>query len=110
MAATSAARCLRPAPSRAGSATGVPTSVAGPDNARSPEQYLHRGRICTYRWSNKFWNKVSVCFQQPRGVERIKRSEEHTSELQSLMRNSYAVFCLKKKKKHTQIRHLTRYC
>src|SRR3546814_4991570 len=30
------------------------------------------------------------------------RSEEHTSELQSLMRNSYAVFCLKKKNKHTQ--------
>src|SRR3546814_2481254 len=31
----------------------------------------------------------------------IKRSEEHTSELQSLMRISYAVFCLKKKKKQT---------
>src|SRR3546814_4972168 len=32
------------------------------------------------------------------GVEtRVQRSEEHTSELQSLMRNSYAVFCLKKK-------------
>src|SRR3546814_8353328 len=29
---------------------------------------------------------------------RLLRSEEHTSELQSLMRNSYAVFCLKKKK------------
>src|SRR3546814_3741080 len=29
------------------------------------------------------------------------RSEEHTSELQSLMRNSYAVFCLKKKTQHT---------
>src|SRR3546814_2101435 len=29
------------------------------------------------------------------------RSEEHTSELQSLMRISYAVFCLKKKNKHT---------
>src|SRR3546814_21125671 len=29
---------------------------------------------------------------------RDMRSEEHTSELQSLMRNSYAVFCLKKKK------------
>src|SRR3546814_2303472 len=28
------------------------------------------------------------------------RSEEHTSELQSLMRSSYAVFCLKKKKSH----------
>src|SRR3546814_8216880 len=32
--------------------------------------------------------------------ERETRSEEHTSELQSLMRISYAVFCLKKKKKH----------
>src|SRR3546814_10068277 len=31
---------------------------------------------------------------------RIARSEEHTSELQSLMRISYAVFCLKKKKTH----------
>src|SRR3546814_4338214 len=31
-------------------------------------------------------------------VERRRRSEEHTSELQSLMRTSYAVFCLKKKK------------
>src|SRR3546814_2561095 len=30
------------------------------------------------------------------------RSEEHTSELQSLMRISYAVFCLKKKNKHKQ--------
>src|SRR3546814_9843478 len=34
--------------------------------------------------------------------ERAKRSEEHTSELQSLMRISYAVFCLKQKK-NTQI-------
>src|SRR3546814_948534 len=32
----------------------------------------------------------------------VVRSEEHTSELQSLMRISYAVFCLKKKKKHKQ--------
>src|SRR3546814_6783072 len=31
-----------------------------------------------------------------------ERSEEHTSELQSLMRISYAVFCLKKKKKHNK--------
>src|SRR3546814_10437714 len=35
----------------------------------------------------------------PIGVDgELDRSEEHTSELQSLMRNSYAVFCLKKKK------------
>src|SRR3546814_10885129 len=32
----------------------------------------------------------------------VYRSEEHTSELQSLMRISYAVFCLKKKKKHNK--------
>src|SRR3546814_1011823 len=42
-----------------------------------------------------------------RGVQRAAdarrlRSEEHTSELQSLMRISYAVFCLKKKKTYTQ--------
>src|SRR3546814_9999863 len=35
------------------------------------------------------------------GDAKPRRSEEHTSELQSLMRNSYAVFCLKKKKKLT---------
>src|SRR3546814_10568699 len=33
------------------------------------------------------------------------RSEEHTSELQSLMRISYAVFCLKKKKKKSNIKN-----
>src|SRR3546814_10086048 len=33
----------------------------------------------------------------------LGRSEEHTSELQSLMRISYAVFCLKKKHTHTHI-------
>src|SRR3546814_1799908 len=33
------------------------------------------------------------------GASQVARSEEHTSELQSLMRISYAVFCLKKKKK-----------
>src|SRR3546814_5382921 len=35
-----------------------------------------------------------------------RRSEEHTSELQSLMRTSYAVFCLKKKK-HDELRYNT---
>src|SRR3546814_6067842 len=41
------------------------------------------------------------------GVRNL-RSEEHTSELQSLMRNSYAVFCLKKKSKtNTQPRSTT---
>src|SRR3546814_7883329 len=40
-------------------------------------------------------NGIVTNFQLRRG---IYRSEEHTSELQSLMRISYAVFCLKKKK------------
>src|SRR3546814_10489793 len=45
---------------------------------------------------------VTVLPSNPPGI----RSEEHTSELQSLMRISYAVFCLKKKKKNiTKIQH-----
>src|SRR3546814_3861393 len=41
----------------------------------------------------------------PGQLKPIGRSEEHTSELQSLMRISYAVFCLKKKKKNTTKQH-----
>src|SRR3546814_9301174 len=42
---------------------------------------------------------------EPRSIAHVAdlmRSEEHTSELQSLMRISYAVFCLKKKRKNNQ--------
>src|SRR3546814_4345560 len=44
----------------------------------------------------------------------VRRSEEHTSELQSLMRISYAVFCLKKKKTderetHKKSEHINQY-
>src|SRR3546814_9957824 len=46
-------------------------------------------------------SKASTTVQQH--IDELKkRSEEHTSELQSLMRISYAVFCLKKKKKKTK--------
>src|SRR3546814_3106238 len=41
---------------------------------------------------------AGVGMTESRARETIGRSEEHTSELQSLMRISYAVFCLKKKK------------
>src|SRR3546814_9040428 len=49
---------------------------------------------------------VSSSDQKPEALDElvaraVARSEEHTSELQSLMRISYAVFCLKKKKSHT---------
>src|SRR3546814_2610295 len=43
--------------------------------------------------------------RDPLDHERAERSEEHTSELQSLMRISYAVFCLKKKKTTISINH-----
>src|SRR3546814_2420481 len=43
----------------------------------------------------------------PGHTQIIGRSEEHTSELQSLMRISYAVFCLKKKNNHTKLTSLT---
>src|SRR3546814_4256094 len=50
-------------------------------------------------------------FKNPAGHSawKVIRSEEHTSELQSLMRISYAVFCLKKKKKrqNSNVLHLT---
>src|SRR3546814_6312155 len=50
------------------------------------------------------WGARSPCWRHRRLVHRQfiwTRSEEHTSELQSLMRISYAVFCLKKKKTNT---------
>src|SRR3546814_1322802 len=49
-----------------------------------------------------------VDHQQPAQVAQpqLARSEEHTSELQSLMRISYAVFCLKKKTEHSGIKKM----
>src|SRR3546814_6940746 len=44
---------------------------------------------------------VRTALARGNGGEDLSRSEEHTSELQSLMRISYAVFCLKKKKLNT---------
>src|SRR3546814_6288879 len=45
-----------------------------------------------------FSDKVAELIEAKYRGQRFERSEEHTSELQSLMRISYAVFCLKKKK------------
>src|SRR3546814_4064995 len=50
------------------------------------------------------WSELRATAFEPRGEEVFiraarGRSEEHTSELQSLMRSSYAVFCLEQKKK-----------
>src|SRR3546814_2071786 len=55
-------------------------------------RHAQRGRGCT-------GTAVVAKRARPDAVRRSPRSEEHTSELQSLMRSSYAVFCLKKQKK-----------
>src|SRR3546814_8934401 len=46
---------------------------------------------------------VALRNDQAVGLQAADRSEEHTSELQSLMRNSYAVFCLKKQKNKNKL-------
>src|SRR3546814_2816283 len=60
------------------------------------------GGCCNRRQSGSVGNRTlgsaRLHAQRPGGLGN-GRSEEHTSELQSLMRISYAVFCLKKKKK-----------
>src|SRR3546814_2110019 len=56
-------------------------------------------------WKDEIGDRALVSIT-PATIAEIRdrlRSEEHTSELQSLMRISYAVFCLKKKKNNTTI-------
>src|SRR3546814_3241456 len=70
---------------------------------------LHRGDRTLIGRRNAFLQRTHVGGQgglitHRRRNTAKKRSEEHTSELQSLMRISYAVFCLKKKK-YTMIRY-----
>src|SRR3546814_9658380 len=50
------------------------------------------------------WAAIALCWRRAARCddEASRRSEEHTSELQSLMRIPYAVFCLKKKNKHNK--------
>src|SRR3546814_8310522 len=54
-------------------------------------------------WRPKPYEELYDCEADPHNIHNLAadpaRSEEHTSELQSLMRISYAVFCLKKKNK-----------
>src|SRR3546814_1553330 len=61
-------------------------------------------------WSTLIQLKLLCTSQDQQNPSlRKHRSEEHTSELQSLMRISYAVFCLKKKKKTNELPHYSDY-
>src|SRR3546814_10839357 len=71
-----------------------------------PYTTLFRSSVSRDRWIGPTWpaNLIAFCIRLMRTCSvrpQSARSEEHTSELQSLMRISYAVFCLKKTK--TQI-------
>src|SRR3546814_5624064 len=76
-----------------------------PQTIRSGGGGIRRTRLG--RWWEDPWGdcvaeRTIHCEPAPDGSE-VLRSEEHTSELQSLMRISYAVFCLKKNTHHSSI-------
>src|SRR3546814_9248376 len=72
----------------------VALAVAGAQAVRRDVRRLHVGQVVAAEVGDR---------KLPEDVVEHGRSEEHTSELQSLMRISYAVFCLKKKKHTNQI-------
>src|SRR3546814_6173295 len=61
-------------------------------DAKAVVRLPHQGQPCARRFGKRL-----PAQQQAHRAAKAARSEEHTSELQSLMRLSYAVFCLKKK-------------
>src|SRR3546814_7381869 len=73
-------------------------NLTHPIDAQLLEQRLVPGVACVGRGQQLLTEKDRV----RAGKEAQSRSEEHTSELQSLMRISYAVFCLNKKNKTTK--------
>src|SRR3546814_10226327 len=73
-----------------------------------PEQDLSGG-IVTVASAEGYVGSVTLSGERESGPAPLvakMRSEEHTSELQSLMRTSYAVFCLKKKKAKLSIKNI----
>src|SRR3546814_9838715 len=86
------------------------TGCGYPDDAERMARYWSEGGDITHiigkdivRFHTVYWPAflMSAKLSLPKQVFGHGRSEEHTSELQSLMRISYAVFCLKKKQNST---------
>src|SRR3546814_5757844 len=76
-----------------------------PDQPHHPTSCNHKGRTRMHPAARQSpcCDASPSCSRAPperQRRDRERRSEEHTSELQSLRRTSYAVFCLKKKKQH----------
>src|SRR3546814_1844533 len=71
--------------------------VAGKDSSPVPTRHWRVNALYCTRHVRSVSTTV-LSNHHPRLRVIVRRSEEHTSELQSLMRISYAVFCLKKKK------------
>src|SRR3546814_1893337 len=87
-----------------------------PDKLWTPDYRtpMQGNLLWVYEGQTSFWDLVLAARSGMQSKEMVLaewatnagyRSEEHTSELQSLMRNSYAVFCLKKKK-HINTHHI----
>src|SRR3546814_9492833 len=81
-----------------GLSTRKATADGGATPSRSP-------MITLSPCSGSGWSISNGFALGPRFATRISRSEEHTSELQSLMRNSYAAFFLKKYNSYTHSPH-----
>src|SRR3546814_3916918 len=62
------------------------------------DQHERSGYMRAFREAPRGELETAMLADDAAGLIAVYRSEEHTSELQSLMRISYAVFCLKKKK------------
>src|SRR3546814_2322036 len=87
----------------------VSRDIAGNDLLRAPRQSLNLAVNYTADLpKGELLFSANALFSAKYFVE--FRSEEHTSELQSLMRISYAVFCLKKKKQIDNTRHRLLLC
>src|SRR3546814_2958006 len=65
----------------------------------------HAGHLSGTWTIDETCDVVSAASEDNEAAVQFRRSEEHTSELQSLMRISYAVFCLKKKTHKKRIMH-----
>src|SRR3546814_2161390 len=77
--------------------------VAGSASHRTYGAFIG-GKTRTILLPMLLWNLLALLIISGGAyAEFLKRSEEHTSELQSLMRISYAVFCLKQKTKQIRI-------